>query len=58
MMMVAVMAELLGEYTAALTRMTEWLLPPRRSMHFHGLRNLRLSYPASTQDDSSFIVYF
>ncbi|KAG2708678.1 hypothetical protein I3760_05G203300 [Carya illinoinensis] len=57
MMMVAVMAELLGEYTAALTRMTEWLLPPRRSMHFHGLRNLRLSSPASTQDDS-FIVYF
>ncbi|KAG6707576.1 hypothetical protein I3843_06G035100 [Carya illinoinensis] len=59
MMMVAIAAELLREYAAALTRVTERLLPPRRGViHFHGLRNLRLSSPASNQDSSSFVLYF
>lgn len=58
MMMVAIVAELLEEYTAVLKRVTESLLPPRRSVRFHGLMNLRLSSPTSTQGSSSFILYF
>ena len=57
MITVAVVAELLGEYTAALTRVTERLLPPRRR-----LRSFRFRSSSSTahqQDDSSsFILYF
>jgi hypothetical protein len=58
MMMVVIVVELLGEYTAVLTRLTERLLPPRRSLHVHALRNLRLNSTASTQDSSSFLLYF
>ncbi|TQD94513.1 hypothetical protein C1H46_019758 [Malus baccata] len=62
MIRVGIVAELLGLYTAALARMTEQLVPPRRhSTSFRGLvNNLRqASRPASTHDAaSSFYLYF
>ncbi|EXB94713.1 hypothetical protein L484_002600 [Morus notabilis] len=58
--MVAVVAELLGEYTAALARATERLLPPPRSLRFsfHSGRTSRAISIFSAQDSSSFILYF
>lgn len=63
MIMVAVVAGLLGEYTAALARATERLLPPRRRIS--GFRFRASSSSSSTthhhrhqQDSSSFILYF
>ncbi|KAJ6867933.1 hypothetical protein NC651_033084 [Populus alba x Populus x berolinensis] len=62
MITVAIMAELLEEYAVALARITERLMPPRRSINgFRRLRNSRLpSSSAAThdQDTCSFIVYF
>ncbi|KAL6291754.1 hypothetical protein ACE6H2_009264 [Prunus campanulata] len=66
MIRVGVVAELLEAYTAALSMMTEHLLPPPpprrwRSARFDGLINtIRLvSRPASTPDSaSSFYLYF
>ncbi|OAY59604.1 hypothetical protein MANES_01G044200v8 [Manihot esculenta] len=61
MIKLAVMAELLEEYTVALARFTERLLPPRRGIYgFHWLRNFHLGSSSSifSQDSSSFIVYF
>ncbi|KAJ6969530.1 hypothetical protein NC653_034152 [Populus alba x Populus x berolinensis] len=58
------MAELLEEYAAALARITERLMPPRRSINgFRRLRNSRLPSSSSSaathdQDPCSFIVYF
>ncbi|RYR34158.1 hypothetical protein HN51_032027 [Arachis hypogaea] len=61
MIMVASMTEILGEYTAVLTRVTERLLPrQQRSMSFSGgLRILRFaSTTTSTSESSSFLLYF
>jgi len=55
---VVIVAKLLGEYTAVLKRLTERLLPPRRSLHVHALRNLLLNSTAPTHDYSSFLLYF
>ncbi|KAK4277660.1 hypothetical protein QN277_015622 [Acacia crassicarpa] len=57
MIMVAIMTEIFGEYTAALTRVTERLLP-RRRLRFLRLSNLRLSSRASSSQADSFLVYF
>ncbi|KAF7830811.1 hypothetical protein G2W53_013144 [Senna tora] len=59
MIMVVAMTSILGEYTAALTRVTERLLP-RRHLSFNGLRNLRLgsTTSSSTSQPDSFLVYF
>ncbi|KAG5052716.1 hypothetical protein AAZX31_02G208800 [Glycine max] len=59
MIMVVVMTEILGEYTAVLTRVTERLLP-RHGISFGGLRrNLRFaSSTTSSSDSTSFLVYF
>ncbi|KAL2317533.1 hypothetical protein Fmac_031409 [Flemingia macrophylla] len=58
MIMVVVMTEILGEYTAVLTRVTERLLP-RHGMSFGGLRrNLRFASRISSSDSTSFLVYF
>lgn len=57
MMMMVIMAELLGEYAAVLTRLTVRLAQPRRRIRTHAFRNLRLNSYASMQD-SSFILYF
>jgi hypothetical protein len=63
MITVAIMAELLEVYAVALARITERLMPPRRSINgFRGLRNSRLPSSSSAathdQDPCSFIVYF
>ncbi|GMN44280.1 hypothetical protein TIFTF001_013476 [Ficus carica] len=57
MIMVAVVAELLREYTAVLSRATERLLPPRRSLRF-SFRSNSASRANSALDSSSFILYF
>ncbi|KAL9374637.1 hypothetical protein Peur_031516 [Populus x canadensis] len=63
MITVAIMAELLEEYAVALARITERLMPPRRSINgFRGLRNSRLPSSSSSssathdQDPCSFIT--
>ncbi|KAJ9679890.1 hypothetical protein PVL29_021713 [Vitis rotundifolia] len=58
MIMVAVITELLEEYTVVLARMTEQLFLPRHNMGALNIRNLRLSSPSSLQDNSSFLLYF
>lgn len=62
MITVAIMAELLEEYTVALARITERLLPQRRSSIHGGLQGLReFRLPTAYHQDgdsSSFIVYF
>ena len=63
MITVAIMAELLEVYAVALARISERLMPPRRSINgFRGLRNSRLPSSSSAathdQDPCSFIVYF
>lgn len=58
MMMMVIMAELLGEYAAVLTRLTERLAQPRRRIRTNAFRNLRLNSYTSMQDSSSFILYF
>lgn len=56
MIMVVSMMEILGEYTAVLTRVSERLLP-RRSRRFGGFQNL-LSSTTSSAESASFLVYF
>ncbi|KAK9914602.1 hypothetical protein M0R45_038372 [Rubus argutus] len=67
MITVAIAAELLEVYTAALARMTERLLPAQtRTVPFYGLTNLRLLPSPSPLDhhdndsssSSSFYLYF
>ncbi|KAK7300994.1 hypothetical protein RJT34_11848 [Clitoria ternatea] len=58
MIMVVIMTEMLGEYTAVLTRVTARFLP-RHGMSFGGLRrNLRFGSTTSSSDSASFMVYF
>ncbi|KAJ1431778.1 hypothetical protein SESBI_07018 [Sesbania bispinosa] len=58
MIMVVNMTEILGEYTAVLTRVTERFFP-RHGISFGGLRrNLRFSSTISSSDSASFLVYF
>ncbi|KAK2637302.1 hypothetical protein Ddye_032094 [Dipteronia dyeriana] len=68
MIKVAIMAELLEEYTAALARITQQMLQTRRGINtsFSDLRLNLLRFSSSSppvsstsfQDSSSFIVYF
>ncbi|KAG5036031.1 hypothetical protein JHK87_010941 [Glycine soja] len=57
MIMVVSMMEILGEYTAVLTRVTENLLPRRSTRVIGGLRNLFASTTFS-RESASFLVYF
>ncbi|RHN56406.1 hypothetical protein MtrunA17_Chr5g0429141 [Medicago truncatula] len=59
MIMVAIMMEIFGEYTAVLTRATERFLS-RSGMSLDGFRsgNLRFGSSISSSDSSSFLVYF
>ncbi|KAK7385486.1 hypothetical protein VNO78_31208 [Psophocarpus tetragonolobus] len=55
MIMVVVMTEILGEYTAVLTRVTERFLP-RHGISFGSLRrNLRFASTTSSSDSASFL---
>ncbi|KAK7350929.1 hypothetical protein VNO77_09995 [Canavalia gladiata] len=52
MIMVVSMTEILGQYTAVLTRVTEHLFP-RRTIRFGGLDNFRFSSTSSSSSSES-----
>lgn len=56
MMMVVIVAELLGEYTLAVARLVEQLLPPVRVGRLGRGRAARRFLPDAS--DSPFLVYF